>query len=79
MDSRLLEPISNIQMVRNFSGNIIADVTLLIDIALRYFALSGIKIRELQYFSKSDIADYYKVIDKNRRIQKKVLIMSFIC
>lgn len=70
-DTRLFEPMCDIQMVRNFSGNILSEVVFLIDIALRYFALSKTRPRELKYCSDRDIEDYYTTIKKNRIIQKQ--------
>jgi len=70
-DSRLFESIYNIQMVRNFSGNILAEFIFSVDIALRYFALSKIKPRVLSYFLEDDIEDYYTTIENNRILQKR--------
>ncbi len=70
-DSRLLESIFDIQMVRNFSGSILSDCVLHLDIALRYFKLSNEKCKQLEQFSESDIKNYYDTIEQNRILQKK--------
>lgn len=74
-DSRLYEKIHDIQMVRNFSGNILSEFIFSIDISLRYYALSKIKSSDLSCFSKEDINDYYSTIEKNRIIQQQGIDM----
>lgn len=70
-DKRLLDTIYDIQMVRNFSGNIVSDSIFLTDMALRYFDLSKTKPDWLKYFSEEDIQDYYKTIARNKALQQE--------
>ncbi len=68
-DERLLTALSRSQLVRNVSGNIMADFLFLLDIALRYLGLSGVKFDDLQWFSDADIKDYYASEMQNRTLQ----------
>ncbi len=69
-DRRLIEHLSNSQLVRNFSGNINADFIFLVDIALRYYARTGIKFEDLKWFSNEEIDNYYYTVDTNKKLQQ---------
>lgn len=70
-DKRLLSGIEKAQMIRNISNGIISDYFLLLDIALRYKKISGIKHDDLKYYSDEEIENYSKVIDKYKNIQRE--------
>ena len=70
-DKRLIDYISDSQLVRNFSGNINADFIFLVDIALRYLARTGEQFYDLKYFTEEEIADYYQAIELNAELQKR--------
>ncbi|MBI3250577.1 MAG: pyridoxal phosphate-dependent aminotransferase [Candidatus Andersenbacteria bacterium] len=70
-DKRLLPGIEKIQMVRNISNGIISDYLLLLDIALRYKELSGVKHPDLKYFSEPEITNYTDTISNNMNLQEQ--------
>lgn len=69
-DKRLIDYISDSQLVRNFSGNINADFIFLVDIALRYLARTGEKFSDLKWFTDEEITDYSQTINDNTTLQK---------
>ncbi|MDR2411930.1 MAG: pyridoxal phosphate-dependent aminotransferase [Candidatus Peribacteria bacterium] len=79
-DKILESHIFNNQVIRNFSGNIIAEYVFMIDIALRYYKLTGTKFIDLKYFPQKLIDEYYKIIQSNadRQIKFNKNILSVI-
>lgn len=70
-DKRLLDHIYEIQMVRNFSGNILSDFIFLVDLAMRHFELSKKKLPFLSVFSEEDIREYRTVTSQNHSYLKE--------
>lgn len=69
-DSRLLADAEKAQMTRNISNGIISDYLLLLDIALRYKNLSGIKHDDLKYYSDEELNNYFETIAKYKKMQR---------
>lgn len=70
-DQRLLSGIEKNQMTRNISNGIISDYLFLLDVALRYKELSGIKHDDLKYYSEQEILNYAETIMNNRTLQEE--------
>ena len=78
-DTILKKSLLNNHVLRNFSGNIISEYVFMIDIALRYFKLTGEEFEDFKYYPKKLIKNYFGSVDNNFKRQIRYNNLIYKC